>query len=922
MYVRRRMSQHWPAASRVAWAASLQIFSVCLAAFASICCCGKSVSAQDTPDRPKPENYDQWREALQTEAATDAETLETLPDFEVELLRSARPGEGSWISMAFDPQGRLTISREDQGLLQLIVPDLPIDPRYEVPHPPRPPDEPVVVPAKDDEPVSDPGETNYDEDEESIDAEAISEEEPFDPFFLRTVEDSLQECRGLLYAYGALYANANNSKGLYRLRDRDGDGKFEEVKLLKSTPGGVGHGRNDLALGPDGLIYSMHGNDVRLPTDFRVGKSPYRNYKVDALLPCEWNKFLFNAGATLPAAHLVRTDSEGKMWEVVAGGMRNPYGIAFNTDGEAFTYDADMEWDAGAPWYRPTRVHHLVSGADYGWRQGTGKWPAWMPESLPANVNVGLGSPTAVEFGTKSNFPTKYKSALFINEWAYGRIIAVHLTPQGASYSGELEDFVRGRPLNVTDLAFGPDGNMYFITGGRKTQSGLYRVRYVGTEEPVVRDTSEKDEDPTPSAIARAERRQLEGFHGVVDERAIPTAWKLLGDDDPWLRHAARVAIESQPDEAWAERALNEKDTDMALTALIALARVGDSKLQRRLLNRLAEFHFDDLAADQRLALARAYQLCFTRMGPPDANVATEITERIAVQFPSDDARVDRLTCELLVYLGWPGVVEKTLDLLEGDRSETEKLHYLFCLRHIKEGWTMEQRKTLFHWLRRARGFAGAQYVPRFVHYIEQDCLAHLTEEQRAEVLPILAMKVDEPAIDLTADRDVVKDWKLIDFVFSLGDVSKGRDFERGKEMFTVARCSACHKLGETGKAFGPDLTEVSKRFSRRDLLVSVLSPSKVIADKYQVVRIELDSGKTITGLVISEDDDHLHVSTDPLHPSMLTAVEKVKIESQLPSSISTMPEDLLNTLELEEILDLLAFIESGGNADSQHFQK
>lgn len=95
--------------------------------------------AQPADERPKPENYDQWRDALEAEAATAAEMLQTLPDFEVELLRSARPGEGSWISMAFDPEGRLTISREDQGLLRLIVPDIPINPRYVVPHPPQPP---------------------------------------------------------------------------------------------------------------------------------------------------------------------------------------------------------------------------------------------------------------------------------------------------------------------------------------------------------------------------------------------------------------------------------------------------------------------------------------------------------------------------------------------------------------------------------------------------------------------------------------------------------------------------------------------------------------------------------------------------------------------------------------------------------------
>ncbi len=64
-------------------------------------------------------------------------------------------------------------------------------------------------------------------------------------------------------------------------------------------------------------------------------------------------------------------------------GYRNQYDIALNEDGELFTYDADMEWDFGSPWYRPTRVCHATSGSEFGWRSGTGKWPAYYEDSLP-----------------------------------------------------------------------------------------------------------------------------------------------------------------------------------------------------------------------------------------------------------------------------------------------------------------------------------------------------------------------------------------------------------------------------------------------------------------------------------------------------------------------------------------------------------
>ena len=96
----------------------------------------------------------------------------------------------------------------------------------------------------------------------------------------------------------------------------------------------------------------------------------------------------------------------------------------------------------------------------------------------PSTLDIGKGSPTAVEFGNSIHFPWPYSQALFVLDWTYGRILAVHLEARGSSYVGTGETFVRGRPLNVTDVEFGKDGAMYFVTGGRGTQSALYRITY------------------------------------------------------------------------------------------------------------------------------------------------------------------------------------------------------------------------------------------------------------------------------------------------------------------------------------------------------------------------------------------------------------------------------------------------------------
>ncbi|MFM7862576.1 MAG: hypothetical protein ACKPHU_00045, partial [Planctomycetaceae bacterium] len=158
--------------------------------------------------------------------------------------------------------------------------------------------------------------------------------------------------------------------------------------------------------------------------------------------------------------------------------LRNPFGIDFNSDGAAFTYDADNEFDMGTPWYRSTRIWQLSPGLDFGWRVAQGQWPPYFPDRADNSVwqlDTGKGSPTSVMFGKHLKFAPDYQNCLYVLDWAYGRVLAVHMAPRGSMYRMAGELFLQGVPLNVTDIAAGPDGAMYLITGGRRTQSALYR---------------------------------------------------------------------------------------------------------------------------------------------------------------------------------------------------------------------------------------------------------------------------------------------------------------------------------------------------------------------------------------------------------------------------------------------------------------
>ena len=149
-------------------------------------------------------------------------------------------------------------------------------------------------------------------------------------------------------------------------------------------------------------------------------------------------------------------------------GMRNPYDFAFNLAGEAFIFDSDMEWDVNAPWYREVRTVHMIPGGDGGYRNGTGKFQDEYFDTLPALRHLRRGSPVGVEFYQSYAYPAKFFDNLFEADWSRGRLLYTALTPSGATYTGrdDLAEFVHGEPMPITDLEVGPDGNIYFTTGG------------------------------------------------------------------------------------------------------------------------------------------------------------------------------------------------------------------------------------------------------------------------------------------------------------------------------------------------------------------------------------------------------------------------------------------------------------------------
>ena len=135
----------------------------------------------------------------------------------------------------------------------------------------------------------------------------------------------------------------------------------------------------------------------------------------------------------------------------------------------------------------------------------------------------------------------------------------------------------------------------------------------------------------------------------------------------------------------------------------------------------------------------------------------------------------------------------------------------------------------------------------------------------------------------------------------------KGGSPEGGRPLYEKL-CASCHIYGALGREVGPDLTTISSRFKKVDLLDSILYPSKVVSDQYKSEMIELKDGKVITGVLVRESAAMVVVRTAE-SPDKPVSVPKGQIAERGASPVSLMPEGLFAGLSHTEIADLLAFL-------------
>jgi len=755
-------------------------------------------------------------------------------------------------------------------------------------------------------------------------------------------------CHGLLFAHGYLYAcTSEKGKGdIWRLKDTKGDGSYAEQTMIRSLKGSGEHGPHQLVLERDGSILVVGGNHTALPDDEKAG-APVRRWDEDDLLKKFEDANGHAAGIKAVGGWIARMDKDGKDWVRVATGFRNAYDASVTPDGDILTYDSDMEWDMGAPWYRPTRIYLATPGGELGWRSGSGNNAFAALDTQPPLVDIGPGSPTGTTMGTGAKFPAAYQRAFFACDWTYATLYAIHLEPAGGSWKARKEVFAAGKPFSVTDAVIRPqDGAMYVTIGGRGGQSALYRIRYEGAESTA------------PAAWYKATpeqqlRRELEALRSAAPSAAnLAKAWPLMGHPDRWVRYAARIVVEHQPVAQWRDRVKADANPDLALNAAVALARAGGKEDLSAIVAAA-----DSAASSKELRLRqdrlRVFQVAFSRHGQPDAETAARLGKECADRLPSGDNALDRQLALVAIFLNAPNAPERVLQAMKvaqpGPAVEADpevlarhpgyakaaaaamavtpsstRIGLAIYLCRAKAGWTPALRKQYFTFLDVLGQAEGGNSLKGFVRNIRKEALEAAPAAERAALESIAPATARKPAAPLPVAAGPGRLWTHAEALKAWEDAKAKKEFnyENGRKMFAAALCSQCHRLGTEGGAQGPDLSGLGARSAPADILMSIVQPSAVLSDQYaNSVISRVDGGKTV-GRILNEEGDKLELAVNPFDPSVTVTLNRSDILAIDRSPDSPMPIGLLNSLNPSEAADLLAYLISGGNKDDKLYSK
>lgn len=725
-------------------------------------------------------------------------------------------------------------------------------------------------------------------------------------------------------------------------KDKDGIADGPSVPLITniSSPDplqqrGADHATNGIRMGIDGWIYIAVG-------DFGIKEAVGR----------DGNKISMLGGG------IVRIRPDGTEAEIYAHGLRNIYDVAIDPFMNIFTRGNTND---GGGWN--IRFSHNVQSGEFGYPI---LFQNFTDEIIPALADLGGGSGTGSYFMDDNSWPAKYNHVPMMADWGRSHLFIHRVTPDGASFTQQEEDFIQ--LAQITDLDMDASGQLFLSAWDGAGYSGSpekgFVVRAVPenweykafpdlktstveelisllkTENSVVRIHAQQELLLRPAEqtaapvleVARDQSLALEiraagvfTYAQIKGEQAIGELVKLTEDGmvrEFALRSLAdrKPFVENVPIQPFLD-GLEDSSERVQVAAIIGLGRLGREEAAKELLK--VEVPSSHQAPERGTEGPHA---------TPNASIVpAHVAVKSLVSLNAIDACLNavgtensRLALWALRYMHHPKAVDGLIAAFENSDDKELRKEILTTLARL---YKQEAPFSESRWWGTRPTAPGPYYNGILWDSSSKigDLLMSTWEDSNAadkefyrdlnirfqldfeEFGEEIVEEVEEVEVDLEEIKNQqgqVGKASIEDVLLAMQEIEG--DPERGKAVYDMQGCIACHSISDDEIRKGPHLGQIGSIMNREQIAESILKPDASIAQGFATYMIHTKDGQAHMGFITKESQDELEIRNIAGIKSLIKTEDIVKRE-KLDNSM--MPAGLANSLSYEEFASLLTYL-------------
>ncbi len=731
------------------------------------------------------------------------------------------------------------------------------------------------------------------------------------------------------------------------------------------------HSLHSVTAGPDGLWYWNSGNCGAVFTDksgktFRIG-SPYQpNIKDAPFDPTKVAGSKSDDGNVWVGGFSARMKPDGTYTEIIGFNYRNSFEQSVSSLGDVFQNDNDdppacrvsyvLEYgnagfasrDGKRAWRADMRPGQTIQKAE--WRQDD-------PGTMPAGDVYGGGSPTGVAFYENGALGKKWDGQGLLLTCEAGRNVVFGYVPKlsGAGFQLDRFDFLTSNKekqfagsdflggnnsvnhelktlFRPSDVLVGADGALYVSdwfdarVGGHadldnSTSGTIYRIAPKGFKPKIPKYDLSTTAGQIEALKSPAVNVRNLGFTRLQEQgdKAVPAVTKLLNDNNKFIASRAiwLLAQLGPKGAAKVESLLKDKDEETRIVAYRALRRSGYDivTLANRMVNDASpavrrevalSLRDQPLAQKQELLVRLAEQFdgkdrtYLEAFGTAADNQAPAIYAAVAQKLGAGMAATD--WSDSLGWIAWRlGAPKSVADMkaraLSPSVSPDQRKRMMDGIAFIK---TREAAMAMLE-LAQAKDFPLKgeamwwlfnRMSNDWMHFGVAEALkkSGLYDPDTVQISPVEMPPVPTTPSALPPIKDILA---------LKGDVAKGKT--------AVVVCYTCHRVGDQGIDFGPDLTQFGKQQTREVIINAIVNPSAEIAHGYDGSELVSKEGAIVHGMVLANGDPVIIKSM----AGQTQTIPRSKIKSVKKLDRSLMFSADMLGLSAQDIADITAYMQS-----------